>query len=115
MNRKTIIGALLAVMLLTAIIGANLVIAGGTDTKGSAGAEATTSDNDNDNLECPKQGLPACEGQMNDDASEGPEGAEEAEDANEANEKDDGPEGAENENEGPEGPNDGDEKAEAGQ
>ncbi|HYN36737.1 MAG TPA: hypothetical protein VEV82_07130 [Actinomycetota bacterium] len=112
MNRKTIIGALLAIMLLTAIIGANLVIAGGTDTKGSAGTEVTTSDNDNDNLECPKQGLPACEGQMNDDASEGPEEAEEAEDANE---KGEAQEGAEHENEGPEGPDDGDEKAEAGQ
>lgn len=106
MNRRTIIGALLAIMLLSAIIGANLVMAGGTDTKGSAGTEATTSDNDN--LECPKQGLPACQGQMNDEKSEGPEEAEEA------NEAGDGPGGAEHENEGPEGPDDEDEKAEAG-
>ncbi|MEA2451979.1 MAG: hypothetical protein QOG04_689 [Actinomycetota bacterium] len=82
MNRKTIIGAVVGLLLLTGIIGANLVMAGGQTPAGTVKSqEATTED---DNLDCPAQGLPACQGQMNDEKSEGSENA--ADDKNEANE-----------------------------
>lgn len=105
MNRKSLIGALVALLLLTGIIGANLVMAGSPRDIGRTvrNEEAT----DNDNLDCPAQGLPACEGQMNDEKSEGPENEadeknEGPEDKNEANEKNEGPEHEnENENEAP--------------
>jgi hypothetical protein len=106
MNRKSLIGGLVGLLLLTGIIGSNLVMAAGnTDTAPATKNEATV---DNDNLDCPAQGLPACQGQMNDDQSEGPENeaddaneadeaneakdSNEADDPNEANEKSDGPE-----------------------
>jgi len=83
MNRKSLIGALVGLLLLTGIIGANLVMAGGRqDTKGSVQSEEANS-TDDDNLECPAQGLPACAGQMNDEKSEGSEN-----EADEANEND---------------------------
>lgn len=89
MNRKSIIGAVVGLLLLSGLIGANLVMAG-AQTPQTGTKQATTTDDDN--LECPDQGLPACSGQMNDDKSEGPENeAEGAEDQNE---------GAENQNEG---------------
>lgn len=108
-NRKSLIGALVGLLLLTGIIGANLVMAGGRqDTGRSARSEKATSDadNDNENLECPAQGLPACAGQMNDEKSEGPEN-EKNEEAEEANEK-----GEDSENEAEEADNDKHEDAE---
>ncbi|MFN2490847.1 MAG: hypothetical protein ABR529_14165 [Actinomycetota bacterium] len=85
MNRRSIIGGLVALLLLTGIIGANLVIAGQHSSR-PATAEDTA---DKDDLECPKQGLPDCAGQMNDDKNEGPD--------NEANGADEANEGSENE------------------
>ncbi|MEA2435438.1 MAG: hypothetical protein QOG54_2895 [Actinomycetota bacterium] len=96
MNRKSIIGALVALLLLTGIIGANLVMAQGHKAVTGTSVrseEATTSDADN--LECPDQGLPACQGQMHDEKSEGPEN--ESDDAEEADDKADGPENEANE------------------
>ncbi|CAN5610872.1 hypothetical protein BH24ACT26_BH24ACT26_09040 [soil metagenome] len=93
MNRKSIIGAIVGVLLLTGMIGANLVMAGGRQDTGRSVKVQQEAAGD-DNLECPAQGLPACAGQMNDDKNEGPEN-----EANEANESEanEGPE-----NEGPE-------------
>jgi hypothetical protein len=101
MNRKSIIGAIVGLLLLTGIIGANLVMAGSPQGSGTTVRKEEATTTDGDNLECPAQGLPACEGQMNDDKSEGPEN--EADDAGEkgegpeneaddASEKDEGPE-----------------------
>ena len=82
MNRKSFIGAVVGLLLLTGIIGANFVMAGGRqDTRRSVQNEEATTDNDN--LECPAQGLPACAGQMNDEKGEGPEN-----ETDEANEND---------------------------
>jgi len=83
MNRKSIIGAIVGVLLLTGMIGANLVMAGGRQDTGRSVKVQQEAAGD-DNLECPAQGLPACAGQMNDDKNEGPEN--EANEANEANE-----------------------------
>ena len=104
MNRKSMIGGLVGLLLLTGIVGANLVMAnGGQNNRASVQTEEATSDNDN--LECPDQGLPACAGQMNDEKGESPENeandaneaneaneANDANDANDANEKGEGPE-----------------------
>jgi hypothetical protein len=94
MNRKSIIGAIAGVLLLTGMIGANLVMAGGRQDAGRSvkGQQEAAGD---DNLDCPAQGLPACAGEMNDDKNEGPE--------NEAKEANEGPENeAKEANEGPE-------------
>jgi hypothetical protein len=87
MNRKSIIGAIVGVLLLTGMIGANLVMAGGRQDTGRS-VKVQQEAADDDNLECPAQGLPACAGQMNDDKIEDPE--------NEANESE-ANEGPENE------------------
>ena len=87
MNRKSLIGALVGLLLLTGIIGANLVMAGGRQDAGKSVQSEEATSTDDDNLECPAQGLPACEGQMNDEKGEGPEN-----EADEANEKGEGPE-----------------------
>ena len=92
MNRKSIIGAIVGVLLLTGMIGANLVLAGGRQDTGRS-VKGQQEAADDDNLECPAQGLPACAGQMNDDKNEGPES-----EANE-NEANEGPENEANENE----------------
>jgi hypothetical protein len=99
MNRKSIIGIVVGLLLLTGIIGANLVMAGGQNTGRSVrNQEATTTDDDN--LDCPAQGLPACQGQMNDEKSEGPENT-----AGDQNEKSEGSENeADDQNEKNEGP-----------
>jgi hypothetical protein len=105
MNRKSIIGAIVGVLLLTGMIGANLVMAGGRQDAGRSvkGQQEAAGD---DNLDCPAQVLPACAGEMNDDKNEGPEN--EAKEANEGpeNEAKEANEGPENEakeaNEGPE-------------
>lgn len=93
MNRKGMIGAIAGLLLLTGIVGANLVMAGGRHDTGRSvrNQEATT---DDDNLECPAQGLPACAGQMNDDKTEGPENEAEGpeNEADDQNEKAEGPE-----------------------
>lgn len=90
MNRKSLIGALVGLLLLTGIIGANLVMAGGRQDTGRSVRSEEASSTDDDNLECPAQGLPACKGQMNDEKSEGPEN--ENDEAEEATEKGEGPE-----------------------
>ena len=95
MNRKSIIGAIVGVLLLTGMIGANLVMAGGRQDTGRS-VKGQQEAADDDNLECPAQGLPACAGQMNDDeneaneneANEGPENEANENEANEANEND---------------------------
>jgi hypothetical protein len=80
MNRKSVIGAVIGLLLLTGIIGANLVMARPQRASHTnVGREATVEE---DNLDCPAQGLPACKGQMHDDKSEGPEN-----EADEGNEK----------------------------
>jgi hypothetical protein len=86
MNRKSIIGAVVGLLLLSGMIGANLVLAQSPNDTKSPGASQEATDTDTDNLECPQQGLPACQGQMNDDKGEGPD------DANDANDGDEGPE-----------------------
>jgi len=91
-SRKSIIGAIVGVLLLTGMIGANLVLAGGRQDTGRS-VKGQQEAADDDNLECPAQGLPACAGQMNDDKNEGPEN-----EANE-NEANEGPENEANENE----------------
>lgn len=94
MNRKNLIGGLVGVLMLSGIIGANLVMA--SNGRHDAGRNASSNEADGDQLECPDQGLPACQGQMNDEAKEGPENeADDAEqaDGTEANEA----EGTENE------------------
>jgi hypothetical protein len=75
MNRKSIIGALVGLLLLTGIIGANLVMAQSTPdaTPSVTNEQAGSPEADTDTLDCPAQGLPACAGQMNDDASEAPD------------------------------------------
>ena len=87
MNRKSIIGAIVGVLLLTGMIGANLVMAGGRQDTGRS-VKGQQEAADDDNLECPAQGLPACAGQMNDDRNEGPENEANEANENEANEND---------------------------
>ncbi len=87
MNRKSIIGAVVGVLLLTGMIGANLVLAGGRQDTGRSVKDQQEAADD-DNLECPAQGLPACAGQMNDDKNEGPENEAKEANENEANEAD---------------------------
>lgn len=84
MTRKSIIGAVVGLLLLSGLIGANLVMAAQQMPQTSVGQSSEKETSDGDNLDCPAQGLPACQGQMNDDRNEGPE--------NEAEEKNEGPE-----------------------
>jgi hypothetical protein len=114
MDRKKILGAVLGLLLLTSIVGANLVMASNRQNAATHVRQEESTDADDDNLECPAQGLPACKGQMNDEKSEGPEGDEadesegpenEADDANEADEADDDGDKAGDDS----GPDDGDE------
>lgn len=103
MNSKSLIGALVGLLLLTGIIGANLVMAGGRQDTGHSVRNEEANSTDDDDLECPAQGLPACAGQMNDEKSEGPENEANENEANEneANENE-ANENEANENEGPE-------------
>lgn len=95
MNRKGIIGAVVGLLLLTGIIGANLVMAGQHDTGRAVRSQEATTTTDGDHLDCPSQGLPACQGQMNDEKSEG--SGNEATDQNEAADKNEAADGTEKE------------------